>query len=472
MSTTRGTGPDMASDIEERLRAALMARAELVRPEDLSPLAPVDDVRRRSRSPWVLLVAAATVLLVLGVVRLVGDGAPRERLAPDPKDPQIVLPDDVGRDWKVADLSTPAELDLDGDGRREKVEFLAEPTRQLDGRIRLQTTLSSTGAETHRIAELGSTIGTTALEPVDADDDGDQELVLWYDDVSAVGGGGHPLVFDFRDGLLVQAVAEEPDLLVRGNVPVPGSSTEHYEMVRIHDYWVEDGQLFSSRSARAFPAGNMTLMRPETIVMDRWRWTLGEDGVLRASDPECVRSGLESLVPCGAQELDEVPYVTSVAGTIGTGEAAEFTEGYRFTAGIEAIADPRVVVQVSDSLTITHGLEVAYPRISTVQPMSIFSDGASLLVTSASDPTWLQVLVQDGDRLRALEPAGEIELENRGDVRTWLTQEGALVTVVAAEDDTWHAWQWMLVSRTEMAALPTGPVCFDDVDDPSTARSC
>lgn len=104
--------------------------------------------------------------------------------------------------------------------------------------------------------------------------------------------------------------------------------------------------------------------------------------------------------------------------------------------------------------------------------MSVFHDGASLLVTSAADPTYLQVLVQDGDELRALRPVGEVDFENDGDVRTWLTQNGALVTVVAGEGDTWQAWQWMWVSRAEMAALPTGTVCFDDVDDPSTARSC
>ena len=30
----------------------------------------------------------------------------------------------------------------------------------------------------------------------------------------------------------------------------------------------------------------------------------------------------------------------------------------------------------------------------------------------------------------------------------------------------------MMVSRTEMAALPSATVCFDDVDDPSTVTAC
>lgn len=461
-------------DLEERLRAALTARAELVRPEDLTPLAPVADLRSRWQAPWVLLATAAAVLLVLGVVLQGTGGRPRsDDVAPRPDRPRVELPADVGRDWKVADLSTPARLDLDGDGTPERVEFLAEPTKDFDGRIRLQTTLSTTGGEAYGIAELGTTIGTTALQPIDADSDGDQELVLWYDDVTAVGGGGYPLVFDLREGLLVQAVAEDPGLLVRGDVPVPGAGTEHYEMVRIHDYWIDGGRLLSSRSVNAYAAGNMTLLRPETIVVDTWEWTLGEDGVLTASDAGCLRVGLESQTPCGANAVDDVPYLSPVAtGTIGIGEAAEFREGYRFTVRLEAFADPSVVVEGDDGRTIHHGLEVADPRVATVQPMSVFHDGASVLVTSGSDPAYIEVLVQDGDRLRALTPVGEIALNTDGGVRTWLTQNGALVTVVAGEDDTWQAWQWMRVSRTEMAPFPTGTVCFDDVDAPATARSC
>lgn len=467
--TTSETG----RDIEERLRAALTARAELVRPEDLRPPAPWA-MRPRWQSPWVLLATAALVLLVLGVVVQGAGSRPRsDDVAPRPDAPQVELPADVGRDWKPADLSTPARLDLDGDGTRERVEFLAEPTQELDGRIRLQTTLSTTGDEPYGIAELGTTIGTTALQPIDADSDGDQELVLWYDDVTAVGGGGHPLVFDLREGLLVQAVVEDPGLLVRGQVPEPGGATEHYEMVRIHDYWVDDGGLVSSRSVNAFASGGMTLFQPESIVVDTWEWELDDDGVLRPGETGCRVLGPESATACAPDQVDDPPVVSPVATeVIGVGERASFDDGYAFTARIDAAADPSLVVEGSDGRTLEHGLEVADPLISTTQPSALFYDGASVVVTSGSDPAYIEVLVQDGDRLRALQPVGEIPLEDEAGVRTWLTQNGALVTVVAAEDDTWQAWQWTLVSRTEMTALPTGTVCFDDVEDPSTAHSC
>ena len=146
MSTTPYTQPD----IEQRLRAALSARAEMVQPEDLSHHARVVPLRRRWTKPLVVplvvLASAACVLLVLVLTFQLTDSPPRtDEVAPRPDARQVVLPADVGRDWKSNDLSTPARLDLDGDGAKEKVVFLAEPTKDFDGRIRLQTTLSTTG---------------------------------------------------------------------------------------------------------------------------------------------------------------------------------------------------------------------------------------------------------------------------------------------------------------------------------------
>lgn len=146
--------------------------------------------------------------------------------------------------------------------------------------------------------------------------------------------------------------------------------------------------------------------------------------------------GIESVTPCAAEASDPPPAVAPVATTtFGVGEGVDFSQGYRFSASIEAFADPSLVVEGSDGRTLNHGLEVVAPRVSTVQPTGIFSDGASFVVTSGSDPSRLEVLVQNGDELRALDPVGEVPLENAGAVRTWLTQNGALVSVVAGPPD-------------------------------------
>jgi hypothetical protein len=466
---------DTIPDIEERLRAALTARADLVQPEDLAPLAPVVVLRPRWHSPWVLIATAAVVLLVLGVVvQGLGRDQRSDDVAPKPDERiELELPPDIGRDWEPNTLSRPPRLDLDGDGTKEEVTFLAEPTEKFDGRFRMQTTLSTTGEEAYGIAEVGTTIDINVLDPIDADDDGDLELVLYYDDPAAgPGGGGYPLVFDLHDGLLVRAVVEDPELMVRGHVPVPGEETEHYDMVRVHEYGVEDGILWSSRTVNAFATGSMTLFRPERTVVDTWEWVLDEDGVLRPEETGCRMQTVEAMTDCAPGQVDDPPIVSPAATeTVGIGEEVAFDEGYAFTARIDAVADPSLVVE-GGGLAVNIGLEVADPEILTTQPTALFHDGASVVVTSGSDPTYLQVLVQDGARMQALQPVGEIELSTDGGVRTWLTLNGALVTVVAAEDGTWRAWQWVRVSRTEMAAFPTGTVCFDDVDDPATARPC
>ncbi|WP_210650601.1 hypothetical protein [Nocardioides sp. SYSU D00065] len=465
MSTT----PDPVADIEARLRAALAARAELVGPQDLAPLSPVVQLRPRWQSPWVLLATAAVVLLVLGVVvQGVGGRQRSDDVAPRPDEPRLELPADVGRDWKADDLSSPARLDLDGDGTDETVEFLAEETATYDGRTRLQTTLSSTGVEAYGMAELGTTIGVSALGAVDADEDGDQELVLLREDLTTAHGGNRPVLFDLREGLLVEAVVEEPDLLVRREVPAAGGGTEHYDMVHLQEWWLERGQLWSGRSRNTYATAAMTLLRPEVAVLDAWRWTLGEDGVLRRGPTDCRSDTYGETGECRAGQVDSPPVLGPVADqTIGEGQQAELGDGFSFTGGIRnGVLTARVGGDVLEL-----GLDVPEPLLHTQQPTGIFYDGASFVVTSASDPARVEVVVQRGERLRVLEPVGEVPLSNGDDVRTWLTGDGALLTAVAG-DEHWQVWQWTMVSGSEVAALPMGVTCFDDAGDPSAARPC
>ncbi|HEU4338324.1 MAG TPA: hypothetical protein VFR45_13485, partial [Nocardioides sp.] len=327
------------------------------------------------------------------------------------------------------------------------------------------------GEETYGLTDVGTTT-VSALGAIDADADGDEELVLYYDDFVD---GGYPLVFDLREGLLVRAVVDQPELLVRGDVPEPGTETAYYEMVRQHDYWIEDGTLWSSRSVSSYAAGNMTIVKPLVTVRDAWTWRLADDGLLEPVDAGCLRHDVmdDSRTPCEEGAVDDLPDVADAAeDSIEVGQSATFEDGYAFTARLQAGADPVLVVEGVDGRTIDHGLDVADPRILTTQPTRVFSDGVSVVVTSAGDPGYVQVLHQDGDRLRSLDPVGEVDLRGDDTHRTWLTRDGTLVTAVAGDDATWRLWYWQMVSGSEMAALPGAVVCFDDVTDPSTIRRC
>ena len=55
-----------------------------------------------------------------------------------------------------------------------------------------------------------------------------------------------------------------------------------------------------------------------------------------------------------------------------------------------------------------------------------------------------------------MDPVGRSTLTNDDDQRTWLTENGAVLSAVAADDGAWELWQWVMVSRTEIAALPWG----------------
>jgi hypothetical protein len=71
-----------------------------------------------------------------------------------------------------------------------------------------------------------------------------------------------------------------------------------------------------------------------------------------------------------------------------------------------------------------------------------------------------------------MDPVGEIDLVNEGDQRTWLTENGAVLTAIADGEGAWALWQWSMVSRTEIAALPWGTVCIDDIDAPTSVIAC
>lgn len=471
-----------SGDLEARLSAAFAARAEQITPEQLpAGLAPVVPLPRRT--PW-LLLAAACVLLVAGVAVLVTQDDPVVQPAPDPDAPRIVVPPDVGADWGPVRLASPAALDLDGDGTEEKVRFRAEPSPEYDGRVRLETTLSGDGREAYGVVSLGSSLAVDTLDPIDADADGDQELVLLHE-IDAT--ESIPMVLDLREGVLVEAPPTDERLLHRANNPAPGG-TSYYDMVRPSDYWFEDGVLHSGQSVNAFAYAAMTFYRPPEFVMEAWKWRLRDDGVLAPESAGCVvvtRDG--GRRPCQEGESDPVPDLGPVAEEqIGVGESFEVTQPYPFTVRLERSAEGGQVDAVTSSGADGRDLRVSLDlgpevRLFTSAPTRVFSDGVSLLAAGddAQGERALRVLIQGRDDLLELEPTGPVPLgsgETDGrPYRTWLSIDGGLHTAVAVSSEVagaWEVWSWGMTGTREMAAFPLATVCFDDHLDPSTARTC
>ena len=338
----------MSTDVEARLRAALTARADLVRPEDLASYATVTPLRPRWQSPWVLLATAAVVLLVLGVVLqgVGGASAPTgSRRSPTPTPRRSSCRPTSGATGSPTTSRLPLASTSTATGSRRRSTSSASRPRSSTGAPGCRPPSAAPARRRTAIAELGTTIGTSPLEPIDADDDGDQELVLLRDEsFSGPVVGNYPLVFDLRDGLLVQAVVEDPDLLVRGEVPVAGSETEFYDLARVHAWSIEDGTLRSSRSVDAYARGQMMLFTPRSYVADEWEWTLDDDGVLRHGEPTCVMQSFDSARECGLDPVDTLMYVpveraayVEPGGTLDTTDEA----GYGFTARIDGAGTPR-----------------------------------------------------------------------------------------------------------------------------------
>lgn len=185
----------MSRAIEGRLAAALEARAELVRSENLRPLKVPPRPRRAARAGALVLAAAACAAVVAAPFGLGGlrEGAhspdpvapPSDRTSPAPAKP--VSP---SSSWRLPSDSAPAvgrfrvvatqHADLDGDGRVDRVRVMARPTLGTTAGVRLDADLAGPrfGSQLFRSTDLAP---TSVLPPVELGGDGREQLLYLYD---------------------------------------------------------------------------------------------------------------------------------------------------------------------------------------------------------------------------------------------------------------------------------------------------
>ncbi len=390
----------MNASVEERLSAALAARAEQVQVEDLraepGPPEPhrasVVPLRRPSRPLTTALVAAAAAVAVSApfVYGALTSGSRAPDPAPAPPAPSVSVspPPNVGAAWPVTQRD---RADLDGDGTPDPLRVRADGDEFTAARLRLEVDLSGSGTTTYGLVDVGgsdySIVGT-----VDADSDGGSELVL-YVGVE----GARFVVVDLVEGYLVDVPQDETAPLTTGLVvdrEVDERVTLSFDTTR----WLRDGTLYSSRSVSSYPTYGMSHEVPNPYVADVWAWRL-VDGVLtpQPQPPLCIPAGADGVRgrPCADGEGDGVPPLfPEVTASVGVGEFAELDldlDGRPDEAALEDAGSG------ATDLVVTTSSGEQRLRVPS-QEVSLYP--TTIAVGSAPDGISLLLAVQDGDATR------------------------------------------------------------------------
>ena len=270
----------MSSTMEDRLVAALEARAALVTPEDLGPVRVPDPPKVRGRGVVVLLAAAACAAAVAAPFALGGGGGESDiepggspSVTPSQEPPEPAVPATPG---KIVDRQ---RADVDGDGRPDRVLLVVDDKveAQATGAVEIYLATGETGA-----AALPVAYPPTLLPPYDINGDGQEQLLLTQ---TAGGDESSLLVYSWYDGELVQLRPEGDAPLALG-LDGEGAYTHYYR----------DSGLYSwLRLDPVEPTGW------PMFHVKRWSWAVdGDQLVPTQAGQACVdATSEEPPAPCG-----------------------------------------------------------------------------------------------------------------------------------------------------------------------------
>ena len=249
-----------ATRTEDRLVAALQARADQVRPEDLTPLVTPEPARSRPRWGTYALAAAAIAAVVaapLAVDALRSTSAPQ----PGPAAPTASTAPSPSADASPTEAAAPkgklhtvrGSADVDGDGQPDAVTMTYRTGRGIPSiNVRVSVTLATGGTSS---ATSDAAWDPTLQRPLDLNGDGRQLVVLR----SEGGDSDTPQFFAYRQGRLQRlAFAYQAPPLSNG-IDADG---------RVFRWWSDpDGRVFSARSTQ--PPGQSNVVQVEV-----YRWTV------------------------------------------------------------------------------------------------------------------------------------------------------------------------------------------------------
>ena len=278
------------STLEDRLSAALAARADLVRPEDLRESSVPQTPRGWRRPATVLLGVAACSAAIAAPFLIHGAGDDRPSPAPATQSPTqspTQAPVEVeGADWPRVAGST--AYDVDGDGEPDKVVTRTETGENLtQDPWRIEVQLSSGGVAAVLLSGKGWENGL--IKPVDLDRDGSDEI-LYYN--------GQESVEQPEIGVL--------DLVGGGLVDLrrpldPGITSQPDAQFHNRGWWVVGRDLFSYRTVDGGFVPGTSNAEPPPYPVDTWQWTLrgGELVPIPQDGKQCLRAkGPDRPQPC------------------------------------------------------------------------------------------------------------------------------------------------------------------------------
>lgn len=440
--------------LEDRLSAALRARAELVHPEDL---APARVPTARTSSPWRrpatygLLAAACALAVAIPVGLQLADGDGDGGPAPQPT--FTPTPDGEGWDWPV---EQEISADVDGDGTDDAVRMRRPVSRVPDGIAqRLEVTLSS-----------GRTVHMVLRE------------VVWFVSGSLDGDSGDGIVLERarggRGGVPLQVILLDSGALVPARVPtVPPLVRGTDASGRVRDFWVAGETLESLRSLGQPDRGS----QPQQV--DLWEWSLVEGGLEPTSRGiHCVvfedgRHRLGEPEPCVGKAPDPPIFYPGQASA-GTGPMFAEIDGRaaRVTltgelGGEEIGSDVELRVSWEDGTEDRAPIPAGFrPYLAGVVTTGD-TDGILVLQQVGHSYATATVFSVVGDDLVALPQPPDSEGAFGGtpeDVAvavTWLSEDGHLFSRWGEGDVTGaQVWEWT-IEDGRLRAENLGHYCFD-----------
>jgi hypothetical protein len=274
--------------VEDRLTAALAARAGLVVTEDLTHAPPVAPRAPLLRRPTTYLLAAAACAAAVAVPFVLGGGPgdegtelPPETQQPDPT-PAPNGHDVPGAGWTEA-YSYARAYDVDGDGAPDRLVVRTEAAESLPPGTRRVEVHLTTGGVAAVLLDY-ETYDLTAIEPVELDGEPGDE-VLYYRGTSD---GRDIGVLDLVGGALVDLEVPEE----------PGLTHEPDADFHARGWWVEDRLLRSYRTVEDgfVPGGTFDGNPPHEVDVWTWRLAGGELGVV-PEGRQCW-DGADAVQPC------------------------------------------------------------------------------------------------------------------------------------------------------------------------------